>query len=261
MPGRAVCGRFVGSGAVNASETDGVVSVVNSGAGAATVPLTVPSGSTVNGAAFGQAYGGALSGWTNLAAGGTTSVVVPGSTAVAPAITSAATATFTVGTAGSFTVATTGSPTPALTETGTLPSGLTFTDNGNGTATIAGTPAAGTSGAHPITVKAANLLSTASQTLSIAVDQAPAITSASSAKGADLAAFSFTVTATGYPAATITESGALPSGLKFTPASGGGSATITGTPGLLVLGTFKLTFTAKNSAGTATQAFTLTVNL
>jgi hypothetical protein len=29
---------------------------------------------------------------------------------------------------------------PAVTKKGTLPKGLTFTDNGNGTATIAGTP-------------------------------------------------------------------------------------------------------------------------
>ena len=37
----------------------------------------------------------------------------------------------------------TGYPAPAVAESGSLPSGLTFTDNGNGTATIAGTPAAG----------------------------------------------------------------------------------------------------------------------
>jgi hypothetical protein len=31
-------------------------------------------------------------------------------------------------------------PTPTLTETGELPSGVTFKDNGNGTATLGGTP-------------------------------------------------------------------------------------------------------------------------
>ena len=74
----------------------------------------------------------------------------------APAITSADSTTFTVGTAGSFTVTTTGSPTPTLSETGTLPSGVTFADNGNGTATLAGTPAAGTAGTYPLTFTAAN---------------------------------------------------------------------------------------------------------
>jgi hypothetical protein len=36
-----------------------------------------------------------------------------------------------------FTVTATGTPTPALTELGQVPAGITFTDNGNGTATIA----------------------------------------------------------------------------------------------------------------------------
>jgi len=48
-----------------------------------------------------------------------------------------------VGVPLSLTVRATGYPAPALAESGPLPGGLTFTDNGNGTATIAGTPAAG----------------------------------------------------------------------------------------------------------------------
>ncbi len=75
----------------------------------------------------------------------------------AAAITSANGGTFTVGVAGSFTITTTGSPTPSITETGTLPSGLTFVDNGNGTATLSGTPlASGTAGVYTITVTAHN---------------------------------------------------------------------------------------------------------
>ena len=35
---------------------------------------------------------------------------------------------------------TTGFPISALTETGALPTGVTFVDNGDGTATLAGTP-------------------------------------------------------------------------------------------------------------------------
>ena len=47
---------------MTASETNGVVTVANSGS-AVNIPVTVPSGTTVNGAAFGQAYGGELSDW------------------------------------------------------------------------------------------------------------------------------------------------------------------------------------------------------
>ena len=76
----------------------------------------------------------------------------------APAITSAASATFTVGQAGSFTVTTKGFPAAALSESGALPSGVTFIDNGNGTATLSGTPAAGTGSLVPysLTITASN---------------------------------------------------------------------------------------------------------
>ena len=74
-----------------------------------------------------------------------------------PSITSGDAASFAVGTAGSFTVTATGLPTPALAQGGaTLPNGMTFTDNGNGTGTLAGTPAAGTAGNYALTFVANN---------------------------------------------------------------------------------------------------------
>src|SRR4029077_52448 len=89
----------------------------------------------------------------------------------ATTITSANSTTFTVGTAGAFTVTATGAPTPSLTETGTLPSGVTFVDNGNGTAKLSGTPAAGTAGSYPLTLKAHNGVGTdASQAFTLAVN-------------------------------------------------------------------------------------------
>ncbi len=68
----------------------------------------------------------------------------------APAITSADNTTFTEGSAGTLHGDDRPAcPTAALTETGSLPTGVTFTDNGDGTATLAGTPAAGTNGVYP----------------------------------------------------------------------------------------------------------------
>ena len=107
---------------------------------------------------------------------------------------------------------TTGEPAPALTETGALPTGVTFIDNGNGTATIAGTPAAGTGGTYPITITATNANGTATQAFTLTNAQAPTITSASAATFTTGVAGTYTVTTTGYPAATITESGTLPAG-------------------------------------------------
>lgn len=75
---------------------------------------------------------------------------------VAPAISSPAGAAFQVGNAGGFTVIATGLPTPVLSATGTLPSGVSFIDNGDGTASISGTPVAGSNGSYPITIRASN---------------------------------------------------------------------------------------------------------
>ena len=75
-----------------------------------------------------------------------------------PTITSADNVTFHAGAAGSFTVTTTaGYPTATtLLESGALPSGVSFTDNGDGTATLAGTPATNSGGSYPLTLTASN---------------------------------------------------------------------------------------------------------
>ena len=177
----------------------------------------------------------------------------------APAITSANSITFTAGTAGTFSVTATGSPTPALSETGPLPTGITFTDNGNGTATLAGNSS--TSGAFPITITASNGIgSPATQSFTLTIAQAPAITSANSITFVVGTAGTFSVTTTGFPKPSLTETGALPSGVIFTD-NGNGTATLAGTPLASTGATYPLTLKAHNGAGTdATQTFTLTVN-
>ena len=106
------------------------------------------------------------------------------------------------GSAFSFTVQTTGLPDPSLTESGTLPTGVTFTDNGDGTATLAGTPGAGTGGSYPITLTAANQVdSPATQSFTLVVNQPPAITSATSVADQVGSPLNFTVTTSGYPTA------------------------------------------------------------
>jgi hypothetical protein len=93
----------------------------------------------------------------------------------APSITSPGSTTFTDGSAGTFTVTTTGSPTPSISiapvaPTAGLPSGLSFADNGDGTATLSGTPAVGTAGAYTYSLTAANgLLPDATQTFTVTV--------------------------------------------------------------------------------------------
>jgi len=86
---------------------------------------------------------------------------------------------------------------------------------------------------------------------------APAFTSAASTAFRVGVAGSFTVSATGTPAPTLSESGALPGGVSFAAATG----LLAGTPAAGSEGTYPLQFTAANGvAPDATQAFTLTVN-
>jgi hypothetical protein len=177
----------------------------------------------------------------------------------APAITSANNTTFTAGTAGTFTVTTTGFPTPSLSETGGLPSGVTFVDNGNGTATLSGTPAAGTGGTYSITIKATNTVATTPQTFTLTVNQAPVFTSANNTTFSLGAPGTFTVTATGPPTPSFTETGALPSGVTLVD-NGNGTATLSGTPAAGTAGTYSITLKATNTVATTSQAFTLTVN-
>jgi hypothetical protein len=103
-------------------------------------------------------------------------IVVRGTGAgTALAIASNSSTNFTVGAAGTFMVTATGVPKPAFSETGALPSGVTFTDNGNGTATLAGTPAAGSEATYPITITASNgITPNATQSFTLTMNQVPA---------------------------------------------------------------------------------------
>jgi len=95
---------------------------------------------------------------------GASSATVSVASAVQPsAITSAGKATFAAVQAGTFTVTTAGFPAAALSEAGVLPTGLTWTDNGNGTATLSGTPLAGSARRTPysFTIHASNGVGTA----------------------------------------------------------------------------------------------------
>ncbi len=179
----------------------------------------------------------------------------------APAITSVKSTSFIVGAAGTFTVTTTGSPTPSLSESGALPAGVTFVDNGNGTAALSGTPASGSNGTYALTFTANNGVGTpATQSFALTVDQSPTFSSSNSTTFTVGTAGTFAVTASGVPTPSLNESGALPAGVTFTD-NGNGTATLAGTPASGTAGVYSLTLTANNGMGSPTsQTFTLTVS-
>jgi len=172
-----------------------------------------------------------------------------------PAFTSANATTFAVGTSGSFTVTASGVPAPTFSESGALPNGVSFNDS---TGVLSGTPSSGTGGTFNITFTASNGVSpNATQSFILSVDAAPAITSANGTTFTVGTAGTFTVTASGFPAPTFTESGTLPSGVNFNTSTG----ILSGTPQAGSGGTYDLTFTPTNSVGSgASQSFVLIVN-
>jgi hypothetical protein len=167
-----------------------------------------------------------------------------------PAFTSAATATATVGQSLSFSVTASGYPAPTFTESGALPKGVTLSSTG----LLSGTPAAGTAGSYSITITAANAGGTSRQKFTLVLDQPPAITSADSASATVGKSLRFSVTASGYPAPTFTESGTLPKGVTLSS-----TGLLSGTPAAGTGGSYAITITAKSTAGTVQQNFTLKV--
>ncbi|MBX7104188.1 MAG: FG-GAP-like repeat-containing protein [Gemmataceae bacterium] len=178
-------------GGIPASSQFGRLNVTNGGtamlAGTLSAELVnsfVPApGDTFPVMAFGAKAGGFTTTSLPTLPGG--SVMLPEYSATAlnllvgaePTITSTAGTTFTEGFFGEFTVTTTGSPTPSLMANGALPSGVTFTDLGNGTATIAGTPGAGTSGLYTLSITVGNGVGMgAMQSFPLHVVAAPVIT-------------------------------------------------------------------------------------
>ncbi|MEZ5416175.1 MAG: putative Ig domain-containing protein [Vicinamibacterales bacterium] len=251
-----------GTFTVTTSAAPAVTSIVRTGA----LPVGLTFTYNGNGTAT-------IAGTPGAASGGTYALTITASNGVgvnatqgftlsvtgAPQFTSAAGTTFVAGSAGSFTVTAAGGPPPAISLAGSLPAGVTFVNNGNGTATIAGTPNAGSGGSYPVTLTATNGVGTpATQNFVLTVNQAPAITSANAVSFSLNTASTFTVTATGVPAPTISVTGALPAGITVTP-NGNGTATIGGTTAGPA-GTYPLSIQASNGVGTpATQNFTLTI--
>ncbi len=113
-------------------------------------------------------------------------------------------------------------------------------------------------GVYKLTFTATSVYGTATQSFTLTVDQAPGMLSApaGNAVHGQPFSFSFTFAAAGYPVPVIGHSGSVP-GLKFGTSSNG-ALTLSGTPP--AAGTYSQTITARNSAATVTQTFTLAVS-
>jgi uncharacterized repeat protein (TIGR01451 family) len=179
----------------------------------------------------------------------------------APSFTSASSAKATAGVPFTFTIATTGGPDkPVVSTSSTLPGGLTLVANGDGTATLSGTPVCGTSGNVPLSLTATNGAGVATQTLTLAFGSGsrPTFTSASSATATAGEPFSFTVSSSCNPTPSFTSS-KLPKGLTLVD-NHNGTATLSGTPTSAEVGLHTVTLTAASAFGNTTQSLALGVD-
>jgi YVTN family beta-propeller protein len=187
---------------------------------------------------------------------------------------------FIEGVVGSSTITASGVPTPHFTETGALPRGVTFVDNGDGTATLSGMPDSATVGnTYTFTVRATNNSGLNGTAVSFpvtvnlyckpAVDVRPSITSAAAATVEVNRSLTFTVTATGVPTPVLTARTAVgplltatSTPISFTD-NHNGTATLYVAPTIATAGVRNLVFTATGAGGApfaAVQAFTLTIS-
>jgi YVTN family beta-propeller protein len=177
----------------------------------------------------------------------------------APVFKSKPKAVITTGIAFDFAITTDyGSPVPALSSS-PLPSGVTFSDNGNGTGDLSGTAGLSSGGVYAVTFTAENGIGApVIQTFFLTINQAPAITTANSDTiAATLPMTPFTVSTSGFPIAKLKATG-LPSGVKLTD-NADGTATITGTPKLSSVGVHAGTIRGVSRSGSVMQTFTMIV--
>ena len=142
----------------------------------------------------------------------------------------------------------------------TLPAWLTFTDNGNNTATLSGTPSDSNIGSNSVVLNAADATGSSTQSFTITVNGLPSFTSnaITSANEDSVYTYNITVTDPEGDNTTITAP-TLPGWLALTD-NGNNTATITGTPLQANVGNNSVTLRATDaSGGYKEQSFTIAV--
>ena len=249
----------IATGTVSFSDTAGLVAgcssvAVDPATSTATCTTTAPA--TVGSDSITASYGGDTN---DSPVSSVTTVPID----AIPTVTSATSFTSTVGQAFTATVTTSGTPAVVAIgiDSGTLPGGLSLTDNHDGTATISGTLSPGAGGTYSLGLALNDgVLSSVTATIAFVIDQAPAFTTTSSASCVASSVCEIAIATSGYPSAELGESAALPSGLDFVN-NGNGTGDILGTATTSDVGTGSFVIAATNGVGAgATQDFTLTVS-
>ncbi|MCW9707150.1 putative Ig domain-containing protein, partial [Fodinibius salsisoli] len=144
----------------------------------------------------------------------------------------------------------------------TVPNWVTFTDNGDGTAILEGTPGPEDSGDHAVELQVSDGAATASQSFTITVDhtnRAPSFDSSPVTKAQEQQVYQYEIIASDPDgdglAITATQ---IPDWASFTD-NGDGTATLSGTPGPDDMGEVSVELEVSDGTATASQSFTITV--
>jgi len=173
----------------------------------------------------------------------------------APSFTADSPPNGTAGTAYTYTFVASGDTPITFTPSGTLPPGLTFNSATPTTVTLSGNP--NTPGSYNFAVTASNgvLPDAPSGPLTVVIAGVkPTFTAGTPPNGTAGTPYTYTFVATGNPTPTLSETGPLPPGLIFTPATG----VLAGTPN--TPGTYPFTVTATNSAGATPANASVTIS-
>jgi large repetitive protein len=171
----------------------------------------------------------------------------------APTVTVPAAVTLQLGVPASVPIQVTGYPAPSVQLFGSWPTGLELSQSASGGWELSGTPAPGSTGLeYGADFEAVNGAGTATAEMTITVQEAPSFPSAATGTFQSDGINSYTFSADCVPVCTYSATG-LPSGLTLDP-----SGLLSGDP---AAGTYTFTITASSSLGTATEDFTLVVQL
>ncbi|MBY0512420.1 MAG: putative Ig domain-containing protein, partial [Gemmataceae bacterium] len=167
-----------------------------------------------------------------------------------PGITNPNNVSVVAGVGGTFAFTAAGAPSPTFAVvSGALPTGASL-GAATGVLTVGTNTPAGT---YDFSVRATNPLGTSTQPFRLTVGTPPAITSANAVTFYTGTFNTFTMTATGSPDVTFSETGPLPAGVGLLT-----NGILSGQP--IAAGVYPITVTAANGVGSpATRPFTLTV--
>ncbi len=152
--------------------------------------------------------------------------------------------------------------TPSFTSS-TLPTGATYIDNANGTATFSWTPDFTQAGGYSVTFRGTDGVATDSEVVSITIsgtNQAPVLAAIGAKSVNENANLNFGVSASDPDATTPTlTTSALPTGAGFTD-NANGTGTFNWTPTLAQAGPYNVTFYATDGTVTDSEVVAITVN-